>query len=165
MRKWNILSYICGLLWSPKRRLGTICEEIWISFNLVTIWSKLLRVTQKPISSSLPTNSAIRELDQKLSDHVSGPIPQWHHPEGPPSTAEWLALHQPKNWKTNSRYYITTITLLKATYTFGLGNWKVGDPPWPSDYDAWLPSLSSQVRVSAGSQSGLAWSLYKCAAL
>ena len=30
------------------------------------------------------------------------------------------------------------------------------DPPWPSGYDAWLPSLSSQVRVSAGSPSGLA---------
>ena len=39
------------------------------------------------------------------------------------------------------------------------------DPPWPSGYDAWLPSVSSQVRVSAGSLSGLAWSLYKCAAL
>ena len=39
------------------------------------------------------------------------------------------------------------------------------DPPWPSGYDAWLPSVSSQVRVSAGSPSGLAWSLYKCAAL
>ena len=39
------------------------------------------------------------------------------------------------------------------------------DPPWPSGYDAWLPSLSSQVRVSAGSPSGLDWSLYKCSAL
>ena len=39
------------------------------------------------------------------------------------------------------------------------------DPPWPSGYDAWLPSVSLQVRVSAGSPSGLAWSLYKCAAL
>ena len=39
------------------------------------------------------------------------------------------------------------------------------DPPWPSGYDAWLPSVSSQVRVSAGSPSGLACSLYKCAAL
>ena len=39
------------------------------------------------------------------------------------------------------------------------------DPPWPSGYDAWLPSVSSQVRVSAGSSSGLAWLLYKCAAL
>ena len=39
------------------------------------------------------------------------------------------------------------------------------DPPWPSGYDAWLPSVSSQVRVSAGSPSGLAWSLYKCSAL
>ena len=33
------------------------------------------------------------------------------------------------------------------------------DPPWPSGYDAWLPSVSSQVRVSAGSPSGLAWLL------
>ena len=41
----------------------------------------------------------------------------------------------------------------------------VRDPPWPSGYDAWLPSVSSQVRVSAGSPSGLAWSLYRCAAL
>ena len=41
----------------------------------------------------------------------------------------------------------------------------VRDPPWPSGYDAWLPSVSSQVRVSAGSPRGLAWSLYKCAAL
>ena len=41
----------------------------------------------------------------------------------------------------------------------------VRDPPWPSGYDAWLPSVSSQVRVSAGSPSGLAWSLYKCSAL
>ena len=39
------------------------------------------------------------------------------------------------------------------------------DPPWPSGYDAWLPSVSSQVRVSAGSPSGLTWSLHKCAAL
>ena len=39
------------------------------------------------------------------------------------------------------------------------------DPPWPSGYDAWLPSVSSQVRVSAVSSSGLAWSLYNCAAL
>ena len=39
------------------------------------------------------------------------------------------------------------------------------DPPWPSGYDAWLPSVSSQVRVSAGSPSGLAWSLYKFAVL
>ena len=36
---------------------------------------------------------------------------------------------------------------------------------WPSGYDAWLPSVSSRVRVSAGSLSGLAWSLYTCAAL
>ena len=35
------------------------------------------------------------------------------------------------------------------------------DPPWPSGYDAWLPSVRSQVRVSVGSLSGLAWSLYK----
>ena len=39
-----------------------------------------------------------------------------------------------------------------------------GDPLWPSGYDAWLPSVCSQIRVSAGSPSGLAWSLYKCAA-
>ena len=39
------------------------------------------------------------------------------------------------------------------------------DPPWPSGYDARLPSVSSKVRVSAGSPSGLAWSLYKCAVL
>ena len=39
------------------------------------------------------------------------------------------------------------------------------DLPWPRDYDAWLPSVSLQVRVSAGSSSGLAWSLYKCAVL
>ena len=32
-------------------------------------------------------------------------------------------------------------------------------------YDAWLHKESLQVRVSAGSPSGLAWSLYKCAAL
>ena len=32
-------------------------------------------------------------------------------------------------------------------------------------YDAWLPSVSSQVRVSTGSSSGLAWSLYTRAAL
>ena len=35
----------------------------------------------------------------------------------------------------------------------------------PSGHDAWLPSVSSQVRVSAGSSSRLAWSLYKGAAL
>ena len=29
------------------------------------------------------------------------------------------------------------------------------DPPWPSGYDAWLPSVSSQVRVSAGSPSNI----------
>ena len=40
-----------------------------------------------------------------------------------------------------------------------------GYPPCPSGYDAWLRSVSSQVRVSAGSPSGLARSLYKCAAL
>ena len=39
------------------------------------------------------------------------------------------------------------------------------DPPWPSGYDASLPSVSLQVRVSAGSPSGLAWSIYKCAVL
>ena len=43
--------------------------------------------------------------------------------------------------------------------------WQDRDPPWPSGYDAWLPNVSLQVRVSAGSPSGLAWSLYKCAAL
>ena len=31
------------------------------------------------------------------------------------------------------------------------------DPPRPCGYDAWLPSVSSQVRVSAGSLSGLTW--------
>ena len=39
---------------------------------------------------------------------------------------------------------------------------------WPrpaSDYNALLPSVSSKVKVSAGSPSGLPWSLYKCAAL
>ena len=36
---------------------------------------------------------------------------------------------------------------------------------WPSGFDAWLPSVSLQVRVSAGSRSWLAWLLYKCAAL
>ena len=41
----------------------------------------------------------------------------------------------------------------------------IGDPPWPSGYDAWFPSVNSQVRVSDGYPSGLAWSLYKCAAL
>ena len=41
----------------------------------------------------------------------------------------------------------------------------VGNPPWPSGYDACLPGVSSQVRVSAGSPSGLAWSLYKCVAV
>ena len=39
------------------------------------------------------------------------------------------------------------------------------DPWWPSDYNAWLPSARSQVRMSIRSPSGLAWSLYKCAAL
>ena len=29
--------------------------------------------------------------------------------------------------------------------------------------DAWLPSVSSQVRFSTGPQSELAWLLYKCA--
>ena len=38
-------------------------------------------------------------------------------------------------------------------------------PPWPSGNDAWLPNVSSQVRVSAASPNGLAWSLYKCSAL
>ena len=38
-----------------------------------------------------------------------------------------------------------------------------GGPQWY--YDAWLPSLSLQVRLSAGSPSGLALSLYKCAAV
>ena len=38
------------------------------------------------------------------------------------------------------------------------------DTPWPSGFDAWLPSVNSQVRVSAASPSGLAWSLYKCVA-
>ena len=32
---------------------------------------------------------------------------------------------------------------------------------WPSGYDTWLPRVSLQVRVSAGSPSWLAWSLYK----
>ena len=36
---------------------------------------------------------------------------------------------------------------------------------WPSGYDAWLPSVSSQVRVSARSRSWLTWLLYKCVAL
>ena len=40
-----------------------------------------------------------------------------------------------------------------------------GDPLWPSGYNAWLPSMRSQVSVSAGSPNGLAWSLYKCSAL
>ena len=40
------------------------------------------------------------------------------------------------------------------------------DPPCPSGFDTWLPSVSLQIRVSNGSPySGLAWSLYKCAAL
>ena len=34
--------------------------------------------------------------------------------------------------------------------------------PW---LDAWLPSVSFHVLISAGSPSGLAWSLYKCAVL
>ena len=41
----------------------------------------------------------------------------------------------------------------------------LGDPPWPSGYDAWHPSVYSQVRFSARSPSRLAWSLYECAAL
>ena len=28
------------------------------------------------------------------------------------------------------------------------------DPPWPSGYDAWLPSVSSQVRVPLDPQAG-----------
>ena len=40
-----------------------------------------------------------------------------------------------------------------------------GDPLWPSGYDGWLSSFSLLVQVSAGSSSGLAWPLYKCAAL
>ena len=38
-------------------------------------------------------------------------------------------------------------------------------PQQPSGDDAWLPSLRSQVRDSAGSPSELTWSLYKCVAL
>ena len=38
-------------------------------------------------------------------------------------------------------------------------------PPLPSSYDVCLPSVITQVQVSAGYPSGLAWSLYKCAAL
>ena len=61
-------------------------------------------------------------------------------------------------WETAScQLHITHTSMLTPT---------IRDPPWPSGYDAsWLPSVSSQVRVSAGSPSGLAWSLYKCAAL
>ena len=39
------------------------------------------------------------------------------------------------------------------------------DPPWAIGYDAWLLRVRSQVRVFAGTALGLAWSLYKCAAL
>ena len=42
---------------------------------------------------------------------------------------------------------------------------QLADQQWPSGYDDWLPIVGSQVRVSAGSPSGLAWSLYKCEAL
>ena len=42
---------------------------------------------------------------------------------------------------------------------------KEGPPSRPSGNDAWLPSMRLQVRVSSGSASRLAWSLYKCAAL
>ena len=54
-----------------------------------------------------------------------------------------------------------TCGLHKATFPLYGGS--VGDPPWRSDYA--VPGVSSQVRVSAGPPSGLAWSLYKCAAL
>ena len=40
-----------------------------------------------------------------------------------------------------------------------------GDPFRPSGYDACLPSMSSQVLNADGSPIGLAWLLYKCAAL
>ena len=42
---------------------------------------------------------------------------------------------------------------------------RIVSSPCRSGHDAWLPSLRPQVRVSAGSLSGLAWSSYKCAAL
>ena len=42
---------------------------------------------------------------------------------------------------------------------------KKGYAPWPSGYDAWLPSVSLPIKVSAGSPIGLTWLLYKCVAL
>ena len=50
--------------------------------------------------------------------------------------------------KCSSLYYQILVDFNKSD--------KGRDPPWPSGYDAWLPSVSSQVRVSAESQSGLA---------
>ena len=38
-------------------------------------------------------------------------------------------------------------------------------PPWPSGYDAWLRSVRSKVRFSAGPHYKLIWSLYKCVEL
>ena len=55
--------------------------------------------------------------------------------------------------------------LLEDLGTKGVSNIDKRDPTWPSGYNAWLPSVSWQVRVSAGSLSGLAWALYKCAVL
>ena len=55
--------------------------------------------------------------------------------------------------------------LLEDLGTKGVSNIDKRDPTWPSGYNAWLPSVSSQVRVSAGSPSGFTWSLYKCVVL
>ena len=41
----------------------------------------------------------------------------------------------------------------------------IGNPLWPSGYDAWLPSVASQDRISTEYLSRLAWLVYKCAAL
>ena len=36
---------------------------------------------------------------------------------------------------------------------------------YTSRYDTWLPSVSSQIKISAGSPNGLPWSLYECSVL
>ena len=39
------------------------------------------------------------------------------------------------------------------------------DPPWPSGYDAWLPSVSSQVRVSQAGWPGRCINVWRCRGL
>ena len=78
------------------------------------------------------------------------------------------SMHNTRAWVIDvlgSSLFLGLLSVGVCTARYWTSGRLVQDRPWPCGYDTWLQSISLQVRVSAGSPRGLAWSLYKCAVL